>query len=99
MEMESYFLYSAIVITWVCESWFIGFYEVDGFYRNENYMKTFAVLIFGVACAWAIGAALLVYLLVPTYRIPILYSMLVQVYILSILYLRRSIPETVLRMF
>jgi hypothetical protein len=97
--MESYFLYSAIVITWVCESWFIGFYVLDGYYRHQDYMKPVVNLILGAACACVIGAALLVYLLVPTYRIPILYSMLVQVYILSILYLRRSIPETVLRMF
>jgi hypothetical protein len=92
--MESYFLYGAIIITWLWAVTLFPIYEPNmdkSFYMALFYLTYFQMyLIF-------IGAAALVSLLVPTIRFPLLYAILVQVYVLTVLGLRTLLRDRPLK--
>jgi hypothetical protein len=97
MEMEKYFLYGAIIITWLLAVTFFPIYEPD---PDLSFPMVFYYVSLVYSLAIFIGAAALVSLLVPTLKSPLLlllYAAFVQVYLFTVFSLRALLRDRPLK--
>ena len=80
--MEKYFLYGAIIITWLLAVTLFPIYKPD---PDLGFPMVFYYLFLAYSFAIFIGAVALVSLLVPTLKLPVLlYAVFVQVYVFTV---------------